>query len=523
MSYIYSLSNDDLDYVCSMINPKNSIAYFQQNPKEFSKLRPGFRPTALTNKDVKDFFIKFYRQRFISVYIDNQIKIWMKSIDSKLSEYKQLGDSKEKAYIKALMDSVFANNVPLYMRLTRENYDENQVSLVASAVDVLSALNQTNKDLKDLVSEKGKQINHLENRLSEQLIEQKKEMENARLLSEEHKKYYTQLLKMSVQDTLLKEKDEEIIALKNKLAKISDDVQRLSKELITNQEKIEEYALKMTSKRKTDFSSLPSKRPKRPIDMESFILSLNLNLVGIGLSSGEDCISLLVRHLSSILFQGRPIVINRELGFTLSKCVSNTLLKGSVVPVLTYNSSITLDDIDAFLKQEHRIVCIDNFLGNGNETELLPLFDVHKDKIIWLTTAYDRTLYYVSSEFFTYTTYLNLNRIPSLQISRTTTESPSAFEEVENELSYDHENPRYKELLMEIMNELGITKPLARMGINSVKNDYDVCRILAFDVLPYSVDVLKSSPFNISSKLIKYAGDASRCMYKNLFKKWFAQ
>jgi hypothetical protein len=68
---------------------------------------------------------------------------------------------------------------------------------------------------------------------------------------------------------------------------------------------------------------------------------------------------------------------------------------------------------------------LDNFIGNCNETELLPLFDNYRDKVIFLTVAYDRTIYYVSREFLRYCHYLNLNRIAALSINAELTEDPS--------------------------------------------------------------------------------------------------
>ena len=56
MNYILDLTKEELKYICSEIPFKESVAYFRIYPKEFTKLKPGFRVKSLTHTDVvKDF------------------------------------------------------------------------------------------------------------------------------------------------------------------------------------------------------------------------------------------------------------------------------------------------------------------------------------------------------------------------------------------------------------------------------------------------------------------------------------
>ena len=164
---------------------------------------------------------------------------------------------------------------------------------------------------------------------------------------------------------------------------------------------------------------------------------------------------------------------------------------------------------------------MDNFLGNFNETELLPIFERHRDKVLFLTVAYDRTLNFVSGEFLRYCHYLNFNRVEALVSNAELTEDPSTVEEVENRTQIVSLDTRYSKLLREMLCEFAFRRILVEHKCIHVSTEQDLCRTLAFDVLPYCVDVLQIAPFNQSERLNKYAGSAGRCPYKNLFKVWF--
>lgn len=235
----------------------------------------------------------------------------------------------------------------------------------------------------------------------------------------------------------------------------------------------------------------------------------------------EEYYSLLKAYLSEILFQGKPIIINKNTGFSLMMCVSNALAKTPVVPVLSFESNIFEDEIDRFLSQDERIVCLDNFIGNFNETILMSICDRHKDKIIFLTVAYNRTLCYVPTELMQYCHYINLNRIEAFIGDKVLTEAPSIVDEIEILNFTITPEAKWSSLLKEILNELGFPGSLSAYKSSFVTDEFRLCCILAFDVLPYCVDVLRIAPFNLSDRLGKYAGESGRCHYRSLFARWF--
>lgn len=76
-----------------------------------------------------------------------------------------------------------------------------------------------------------------------------------------------------------------------------------------------------------------------------------------------------------------------------------------------------------------RVVCLDGFIGNCNEIEMIPLLEQFRNRIIFVTYMYDRTLKYVPAEILTYFHYLNVDEIKPLIRIKDVTEDPSDIHE----------------------------------------------------------------------------------------------
>ena len=109
--------------------------------------------------------------------------------------------------------------------------------------------------------------------------------------------------------------------------------------------------------------------------MDEFQDYLGYNLENIGIETSTDYYSLLRNHLCEILFMGKPIIVSRNTGYTLIKCVSNTLISSASIATLVYSPNITVEVIEEFLVMKNRIVCLDNFIGNFDEGILATVLD----------------------------------------------------------------------------------------------------------------------------------------------------
>lgn len=321
--------------------------------------------------------------------------------------------------------------------------------------------------------------------------------------------------------------EQDIARLKEKEEKSEVVIQQLSTDLASEkiekqllEQKIREELKKQEEKEKQRQES--SKKPKRPKDIDEFRDYLGYNFENLGIQMDSDFISLLKDHLCKILFQGKPIIICRNTGFALMRCVSNVLVKTPDVPTLVYSDTIGDEAIDSFLSQDKRVICLDNFIGNYNETTLVTVCDRHRDKIIFLTVTYDHTLAYVPNELMQYCHYLNLNRIEGFINGNELTEDPSSLEEDTIINVSFRSDTRWSPFMGEMLNEIGLRGALSAHKQSQVSNETILCCLLAFDVLPYCIDVMKIKPFALSERLVKYTGERGRCPHKSLFRRWFS-
>ena len=68
MNYLIDLTEEDIRYVCSAIPYQETTSYFKRYPKEFAKLRPGFRVKSLTKEMVSRTLYEFRTRDFVSTY-----------------------------------------------------------------------------------------------------------------------------------------------------------------------------------------------------------------------------------------------------------------------------------------------------------------------------------------------------------------------------------------------------------------------------------------------------------------------
>lgn len=527
MNYLPLMTEDEIQYICTVIPEKRVSDYFRRYPKGFSKICPGFRPNAISRLNVPDLLFRNRNNGFVSSFIEKTISIWLPQIQKCLDECIKDGSSQDTAYIETLAQSFFVGNVALYFKLIEDEHTETYISLLSSAATEAKRTLEEQKKLKADVEIKTAEIEHLKTELASVTTA----LNNSKSKQHEHTAEI-KFLKQEISyvdelNALIQNKEEAISTLKAEVAQLKKSEKDLKAEIKAAQSERqqlrsqirEEIEKQQAEENQRQAAAL---KPLCPIDMDEFKEYLGYNLKDIGASTPPDCYLLLKQHLCDILFQGMPIIINRGAGVPLMKCIANTLVGDTSVDSLTYNKDISVQDIEAFLSRKARIVCLDGFLGNYNETELLALLERHRNKIVFLTLAYDRTLRYVPYEIFRYCHYLNLNRIQTLSMSVQITEDPSAVDEGEVDITKVNPDARFSPLLKDILNELGFSPGLTSHKCGRISNEQDLCCALVFDVLPYCADVLHIAPFAISERLVKYAGDKGRCTYKNLFKEWFA-
>lgn len=555
MNYILDLTNGELKYICSEIPFKESVAYFRKYPKEFTKLKPGFRVKSLTHTDVVKTLYDFRNRDYIASFIVKHINRWIEEIKEELSHKVSEGMDVEMAYIDVLSRSFFAKNVPLYFKIKEEEKTQEYLDVLGAAISY-QINNQEiiekercdyHKDLidKDKIiemarqsdEESAKKIEDLRKRIGEMNVT----IESFTADSSDKQKKITKLSdKIKQLEFALRKKEEqeektekdiniEIAALNSKIEKLFSEkqicLQTISDLEVTLKREREEVKTQIiqSEPEQKEVNYLDGNMPLRPVDMDDFDEYFVYNLNNIGFDESSEMFNSFITYLESIVFEGIPMLIKHAPGINLSNCIANTLYGQSKAALLSYSENINLNKVKDFLSTtSDRVVCLDGFIGNCNEIEMIPLLEQFRNRIIFVTYMYDRILKYVPAEILTYFHYLNVDEIKPLIRIKDVTEDPSDIHErayaVQENTSSDN---RYGRIFSEIAAECGFHNDVISAMVNSINDEETMNNMLIYTLLPYVSNVLQRNPFSCSKRLQKYAGASGKCPKKEIIMRCF--
>lgn len=527
MTHLLKLNEDEIKYVCSVIPLQESVRYFKLNPKDFAKIMPGFRATSLKNQEqVGNMLFRYRNHSFISPFIEKHISRWLDEIQKEITLITDKGDSKESAWLQTLPFCFFIDDIGIFFKLIGEEHSDEYISLLDHSIRRIQDLNNSIKKLKVKLLDNESEQERLKNEIIRYQIDLEKSSKKTIEYAGEIKKYKNTNADLKKAESIILSREQEIVVLKNRIQDYVELIHNFRVEISAAKEEQRQFEVKIREQFENQrveklIEQAVSMNPKSPKDKENFKSYLGYNLESLGVATNTTYYSLLKEYLCMILFTGKPILINRKTSASIMRCIGNALVGSADIFTLVFKSDISEQKINLFLSSKNRILCLENFIGNFDETILTTICDKHKDKIIFLTITYERTLRYVPEEFLKYCHYINLNRIDIFSYDRIPTEDPSFVEEVETADLITITDSRWSKFLKEMLDEIGINNTLSVHKSLYISDEARLCQMLAFDILPFCEDVYEIHPYSVSERLNKYAGDNGRCFYKELFRRWF--
>lgn len=526
IDYCSHISDEDIRYICNAIYISDIRNYFSANSKSFAKIRPGFRANKIKDAEARRILFANRKNDFISSFLNKTIDVWLHQINEVLSIELE-SSSRNKAYIKVLIDSYFKDNVQLYFKLIESEETSEFIELLSESVVLISEerknidVSKTSndpeekkkheKEIKDLKKEHDKEVKKLNKQFSvaEGLFEKtNKKLQESQNLIDELSKQLEKEKKNSA------EANKELLKAKKESKKLKEQIAAMQIKMQTN-DQFHVY----------NSSDYPCTiKPASYKDLGLFEEAFQDNLKGVMGSNYNKYSKFLSCLVKNTIFLGLPIVIKREFSNNLIRCINSSLFGIQDYSILHYSVDITTDNIIKYLEvSESSIICLDNFLGNFNETVLLSICSHFKNKVIFLTYSYDRTLCHLSEEFYNYIIYMNLCQI-SDDYSMGKFEFSLETIDIDNEDGYitaHSENIHTKALIM-ILQELGFSESLIMSKSRYVDDNYSLNAILIFDIIPYCKNVLRKNPFLYSKKFKNYV-DSNRfpSEMKEKFEDWF--
>ena len=137
MNNISELSNDEIKYICERMHLPAVRVYFQKNPKEFNKIKPGFTVKKMTDDEILSFLIKYTNKPFIQFVIQSAVNQWLSDIKENRDSLEHDGFTAGEALLKTIPDCVFCDRIELYFKLTEKEYTDDYLILINDALSLV--------------------------------------------------------------------------------------------------------------------------------------------------------------------------------------------------------------------------------------------------------------------------------------------------------------------------------------------------------------------------------------------------
>lgn len=181
MNYIGLLSKDEIKALCQIIGGKNFKLLFKKNPKEFSKIKKGFRADSLPDAEAESIAANNKDKLFIFTFINGRTEKWMKEIADHLAKLKQedIARGDDDILAETLVGSFFSEQIELYFKLTQLPCSDNFLEKIKLKMEGV----RSNRK-KELVQKESSVLDTKIEQLTAQISRLEKDLKSAQ---EEHK------------------------------------------------------------------------------------------------------------------------------------------------------------------------------------------------------------------------------------------------------------------------------------------------------------------------------------------------
>ena len=214
MSDFSILTDEEFGRICAAIPYGITVGYFKKNPKEFARIRPGFRASAIKTDDAVKLMVKCRQNGFISSFVERIVKDWLSEISDAIADYQKDGETEISASIRALSQSYFADNNSAYFKLAETEFSDDDISLIQATIA--------------LVKDYEIKIHELEDKLNKSL----QEIDECKRVNKiEDSKKRRQLEESASQIRKLKERVEELKKAESLYREVQGELEKSKKDI----------------------------------------------------------------------------------------------------------------------------------------------------------------------------------------------------------------------------------------------------------------------------------------------------
>ena len=563
-------TNEELLQIVELIPVGLIREFFKQKPKTLNRIKPGFRAAAIPQSQYCPLLVKALKEG--DSVVSSFVASFLEKAVNDLAE-KEMQKLTMEELVEIFADSLFSDCIELYYKISNTEIERGnleQLQILVKMYKEWGRKEEQNKKLiaklsneKEELSSEFADSKKLRRKLQEQLEELTKKLElmttqQTQILQEksiveaqleektellqrlekalkdkekEYKKQLEQLTKskseITVKDDRINELVEYTKALEDTIAVLQEKIKKLQSEtaeqineIISLKEEVDGARSALVDAKKnikivTDFDC-KKVDPKHLLyykykNFDELHEEIGYKLEDLGVGERRELISACVERAA---YLGRPIVSDRNNCELLSNLLAS-VISNNKYSYIAYFEGINLADINEVLESDGRVVYLDNFIGNFNETLLLPLLQKYNDKIVIISAMYNKMFRYLPQDILEYCSYLNFSRE---KIDPLDDWDPYQIEEiVVGDLPSKLDNAATI-VLEGIMRDLKFSMAVCEIKSRGIENHIYTHAVLIYEILPYMTEVLGVNPFKISERLLNYIQKSN---YRQLVEKWF--
>ncbi len=158
---ISDLSNEELTRICSFISGKIFKKYYQENPRNFNDIHPGFRPNAISDEKAESIARENIEKPFISDFIIKNLKIYTQAVDTEKTKQVENGIDGDSALL-AVLSKYKSSDAMLYFLMNSDKYSEDYVHLFGKSLEMIERKTSQLQEEKELLDSQKEDKNNKE-------------------------------------------------------------------------------------------------------------------------------------------------------------------------------------------------------------------------------------------------------------------------------------------------------------------------------------------------------------------------
>ena len=167
MDYLSLLTKEEVNALCGVISGKTIRKLFIENPKEFGKIKPGFRANKISEDEAVSLASQNINRPFLKFFLNRYTEDLLKYGEHNISALKLQGQVEEQAIAETLADSPFNGHIELYFKLVGRSVDKEYIDDIKERILALKNKDETlsSNDTEKVSSEQ--KISELEQKVTE--------------------------------------------------------------------------------------------------------------------------------------------------------------------------------------------------------------------------------------------------------------------------------------------------------------------------------------------------------------------